>query len=359
MKIYLSMITIVYICSSFAKVCVLKCSSSERKKYNVFFVFTLLATLIIVAGFRYKVGTDYMTYADAYMYVIPKSNLKFTDDVAFTVLLKALYLVSHNPQIMFLATSSIINVCAVKFFLDYSDDLPLSIFLYMTTFTYFSTLNGVRQFIAVVIISLALRHIFERNFKKYLVYVLIAALFHQSALFMILVYFCVGKKVDSLSNMVIICIFMTACIFYKYFMEALSLILKNSNYSQYSTIMLDGFGTNILRVLVLFIPVILMYVYRKKARNVFGERIDILINLSLIGALFMLLAIRHVYFARMVMYFEFFNIILITKLCKIFDENSNKIITYIVMLCYFIYLVMLLITGQSNALPYQFNFNIF
>lgn len=329
--------------------------STKNKLYEKYFIFIALGSLIFTSGFRYKVGTDYMAYYKGY--IVSKTESIFeAKDVGFALLNKILNYVSSNPQMIFFVTSIIINVCVVIFLYKNSNKFSLSIYFYITTFTYYSSMNGVRQFVATAIIALAYNHIAERRFFKYLLYVLIASTIHSSALIMIPIYFLVNQNVISIKNIYVI---LGSVITFIFFTPVFTWVVNNfERYSEYKDYLFnEGQGVNILRILVLLVPVIVMIIYIKRAKIIYGREIEIIINLCLIGSLFMIIAYKHMFIARFCIYFEFYYLLLLPRLCNMFDKKSNRIITSVVMVMYFLYSVMLLRAGDCAILPFRFNFN--
>lgn len=59
---------------------------------------------------------------------------------------------------------------------------------------YFSAFNGMRQWIASIILFWAIKYIWNDNFIKYFICVILASTIHISALIMIPVYFIVKER---------------------------------------------------------------------------------------------------------------------------------------------------------------------
>lgn len=331
--------------------------TTKSKVHEKYFICITAISLIIVSGFRYMVGTDYMAYYKGYLSASTE-KLQDAKDVGFLVLNKLLNNISSNPQMIFLVTSIIINICVVLFLYKNSIKFSLSIYFYITTFTYYSSMNGVRQFLATSIILLAYRCLVERNFIKYSIYVLIASTIHGSALLMIPIYFLVNQKIFSIKNLFIIASAIFAYIFFQpVFSWLMNSVERFSEYNDY--LFVEGQGVNILRVLVLLAPLIAIIIFIKKKNIEVDKNLQIIINLCLIGLLFMILACRHMFIARFCIFFEFYYLLLIPRLCVMFDKKSNRLITFSLMTLYFAYSVMLLVSGDCRILPFEFNFTLF
>lgn len=332
---------------------------NNKKKYKVIFIFFATISLILVSGFRYKVGTDYSNYSEIFVYLTGDS-INFSGEAGFNTLMFLMKKISSNPQMMFMITSIIINVGFVIFIVKYSDNIFLAMYFYITTFTYYLTMNGIRQYIASVILVLGYGCIVKGNFKKYLIYVIIACTFHSSAFMMIPVYFLVRRKCDSIANIAIVFGSLVAMIFYIPFLELLFTLLKNTGFYYYKDILLtDVNGANPLRLIAWSAPIILAFLYKDRGRKVYGYNFDIAVNLCMVGTIFILLATKHVFFARVSMYFDIYYVLLLPKLCMMFDSKTNRVLTAGIMFVYLGYSIGLLLSGDAWIYPYRYNLNLF
>ena len=169
MNILLINLFVVYISSFFARLNIKeKKLENDYKRYNKIFILFAIISLIVVSGFRYSSGTDYWTYRDVYMLSIDM-NLKEVQDPGFILMCKILNNITNDPQILFIVCSAIINILIVNTLRKQSSKFEFSMYLYITTYVYYSTFNGVRQWLAAAIIFSATKYLFERDFKKYFI----------------------------------------------------------------------------------------------------------------------------------------------------------------------------------------------
>ena len=134
----------------------------------------------------------------------------------------------------------------------------------------------------------------NRQFIKYVIYVLIASTIHGAALVMIPIYFLVNQKIYSVRNLAIT----GAAVFTYIFFELVFSWLVNSfeRFSEYNDyLFIEGQGVNILRVIVLLPPVIAIIMIIKMKNISVDKELQVIINLCLIGSLFMFLAYRHMF----------------------------------------------------------------
>lgn len=147
------------------------------------FCFLSVLPLTIISAVRYGVGTDFYSYSKIYRN-IDSSNV----EVGFKLFVNILRKVSEDPQIFFVVTS--IMVCVLYFVMIYkeSESPVYSILLFVLTRDYFRSMNGVRQYMAIVVVLLSLPYVKRKEWKKVAIFVLIAASFHISALVFVVFY---------------------------------------------------------------------------------------------------------------------------------------------------------------------------
>lgn len=333
---------------------------SKRKKYNYFFLIIVIVSLVCVSGFRYYVGTDYAQYKEIFIYMSEGPIILDDGEVGFQILLRAIRKIGENPQLFFFITSVIINIGIIVFLKRNANSLTLSVFFYINTFIYYGTMNGLRQYMASIILLLGFKYLKNGNFVRYLFYIMVAYLFHTSALIMIPVYFIVRKDTFSLINKIVLILFLLAFIFYNEFLNIIFNVFGESRYSHYENILSDiSNGANILRILVWILPILVILVYRKRAVELYGKDMNIILNLCIIGTMFMILAYRHVYFARFSMYFDVYYLLLLPRICTMFERKTNRVMTMGMMCAYYLYATLLLLRGECEVYPYNYNLELF
>lgn len=360
MEILLGNLFVVYISSFFARLNLKsKILEKDYRNYNNIFIFIALVSLIMVCGFRYNSGTDYWTYMDVYK-LAPQSVISEVQDPGFTVICKFLNRFSDNPQLLFLVSAIITNVLIVNTLRKQSTQYELSMYLYITAYVYYSTFNGVRQWIAAAIVFSATKYLFERKFKKYLIIVIIATFIHASALIMIPVYFIVNNKPFSINNLIVILIFIGCSIAYVPFINILFRLLEGTQYAHYFDIMAAAEnGANLIRLPVYFAPLFIFGLFYNKLNPNREKKIDIIFNICILGFLIMVLATKQMFFARLIYYFDLYYLLLVPRLVKIGCRRFNRLFYYILLVLYFASSYVLLIVGDSRILPYSLKITLF
>ena len=163
------------------------------------FAFVIVATLIAVAGLRYRVGTDYMAY-----YRTKVEDWKTVWDYlihfrgpGIRLLSRIATMISDDGAILIFLSSAVIIGTYCLMIYRYSPMYLVSMLVFLFLGDWTGSFNGIRQYLAAAIVFAGHRYILKRRFVPYLLTVLLATLFHKSAAIMILPYFLFARKPDT------------------------------------------------------------------------------------------------------------------------------------------------------------------
>lgn len=199
MFIYLLLMTIILAVGCFFKVN----STKNRQLVFLAFVFTLMA---ITASLRsYNVGVDTGQFCRNYLII---NNLGWENsaviryEFGFFAFCKLLTYISPDPQLLIAASSCFICFSVGRFIYKNSNDVIFSSFLFISLNIFAVYLNVMRQALAIAIILYAVEFLKKPNIKNIVIYVLIillAAQFHNSALIMLLPLLFIKLKYTNIS----------------------------------------------------------------------------------------------------------------------------------------------------------------
>lgn len=309
-------------------------SAAIRIKPNRLMVMTTAAMLALVAGLRNNIG-DTFFYMHSYvtddysLYSIVERK-----DIAFGLYQKLLKTWSDDPQLLILVTACITNLLIVMVLYKYARLFELSVFVYIASGAYVISMNGIRQFMAAAFVFAATKFILNGNAGKFLVVVLFASFFHQSALIMLPIYFFVRREAWTRMTFALLAIAIGIVYGFNEFQDILFSSLQNTQYAEYKTF--NEGGANMLRVLFYAAPLFLAYLGREKLRKLY-PKFDVIVNLSLIGVVLMLIATQNWIFARLAIYFTLYQIILLAWIVKAFREKDQKLVYLGILLIYFVF----------------------
>ncbi|NMH75289.1 EpsG family protein [Bacillus sp. RO2] len=327
-------------------------NSPIEVKPNRYLTMLAMITLVLVSGLRTNIGD---TFFYRHAFEVQDFTWEFVlseKDIGFGLLQMLLKYLSEDPQILILVTALITNLLIVMVIYKYSRLIELSLFVYITSGLFLVSMNGIRQFLAAAIIFAATKYVMDGSWIKFIVMVLLASTFHQSALILIPIYFLVRRKAWTKSTFTLLVLAMIVVVGYNQFSSILFSALENTQYGHYSEFS-EG-GASILRVVVYAAPLFIAYLGREKLRNIFPNS-DYIVNLCILNLIFMIIASQNWIFARFTIYFGLYNLILITWIVKLVKERDQKFLYYgifIFYLAYFYYehVISLNILYKSNYL---------
>jgi transmembrane protein EpsG len=318
-------------------------------KPNKLLAFLVMACLVIVSGLRSNIGDTFfykLTYVTNEFYW---SDVSLKEDYGFIILQILLKKITNDPQLLLFITALVTNVCIVIVLYKYARLFELAIYLYITTGAYIVSMNGIRQYLAASILFLGTIFIVKGEWKKYFGIVFLASSFHQTALILLPIYFIVRRKAWTNSTMIVLVIGIVFTAFFGQLSTLLFTMMEDTQYGIYSEF--EEGGANIIRVIISGLPLILAYFKQDKLRTLWPQ-IDIIVNMSIIGFVFMVISSQNWIFARFSIYFGLYNLILIPWIVKLFDIKSQRIFYYLIVIFYFLYHAY----EYSSIIQYESNY---
>jgi transmembrane protein EpsG len=298
------------------------------------YVFGSLLALALVSGLRSNIGDTYF-YKHAFeVNDFTWEQVKDQENIGFWIFQMYLKKFSDDPQILIITTAVITNILIIYVFTKYSRNFEISTYVYITGGLYLVTMNGIRQSLTAAIIFMATRFIISGNFITYALIVLFASTFHESALILLPIYFLVRYKAWSRATLMLLVIAVIIVIGFDQFSSILFSGLEDTQYGHYKHFQ-EG-GANIIRVAVFGTPLIIAFFRREKLRVVFPES-DYIVNMALIGFVFMIVSTQNWIFARFNIYFELYQLILVGWIVKLFSEKEQRLVYLGIIVCYFLF----------------------
>lgn len=330
--------------------------SKINLKYQPWLVTLVLMTVIL--GLRYRVGTDYMNYI--HIFELYKSGAKpIGVEIGYELLNKIILFFGLNFWGVFFISSAITNYFVLKTFHEKSYNFFLSVYiLFGIGFIFFQT-NGIRQALAISLIFYGTKYLIDKNFKKYLLFCLLASLFHISALIMIPVYWFSRIK---LKKFIVILILLIGLIFFV-FPSNLEYILSNilhyltpTFYRNYLTEIFSNKGainTGLFVIGEAFLSIIIYIVLpsNKKLTN----QGKVYYNLYLFSILSKLLLGRFNVLNRFINYFTIYHTLFVPYFfSKIKSVKLTKFILFTSILIYYgMQMILGLKVNVHDIIPYQ------
>ncbi|MFS0592045.1 EpsG family protein [Cytobacillus horneckiae] len=301
---------------------------------NKILVLGVMFILVIVSGSRTNIG-------DTYFYRHAFETNHFTwgtigdqKDIGFGLLQMFLKSISENPQILVFTAALITNVLIVYVLSKYSRMFELSIYVYITGGLFLISMNGMRQVLAAAIAFTATKYLLNGNWLMYMLIVFIASLFHQSAFILIPIYFLVRYKAWSKATILLLVFSIIIVIGYEQFSKILFSAIENTQYGEYADFQ-EG-EASLLRVAVNAVPLMIAFLGRDKLREIYKSS-DYIVNMVLVGFIFMVISTQNWIFARVSIYFNLYHLILISWIIVLFRTKEQRFVYYALLTCYLVY----------------------
>jgi hypothetical protein len=163
----------------------------------------VMTILTLFIGLRFHTGADWGLYIN-YFYKFAEIGNKTSWEIGYCILSKIIYYLFGNYYILqFLAT--FLFIYSLNKFYSQNTEYPILAFT-IFVFIYFISLfmAQVRQSIALSIVLLSTNYIFKKDFIKFSIMIVLACMFHISAIVAISLYFLNVKWSKSVSLLIIL-----------------------------------------------------------------------------------------------------------------------------------------------------------
>ncbi|MEE0060898.1 MAG: EpsG family protein [Acutalibacteraceae bacterium] len=236
-----------------------------------------------------------------------------------------------------------------RYLREYSKHFDFSCFLLISNGVISWFTNGIRQFVAVCIVLLASKYLFNKNLIKYLICVVIAYYVHDTALLCIPVFFIVQGHPFNKRVIISMLVAIVAVMFLDQFTSVLDSMLEGTSHENATQQFEQDDGANIITTILFAIPAGIAFWKRKYIMTLDRPRhIDVLINMSCFTVALSLVSnfTSGILIGRLPVYFYMGNYILLPWLIEnCFVGRDQAIIRfscYLGYLCYYAYYTSML-----------------
>jgi hypothetical protein len=272
-------------------------------------IVALTVVLVIFAGIRYGIGSDYLLYSTLYRAIIPSSlsdSLAVVpQELAWVTLAFVLRQFTDSPYAILWIASLLTIVPILVAIRRKSADPTLSIFLFFFLGYYAVTFNAVRQSIAVSFLLLADTYRTESRLKWF-TFSLIAVLFHSSALVAIIAQLLVAFWKPT-GRSVVVMLIVGASLSLLLLRSGLAVQFASALNPRYETY-LDDAGAGLGTWFVFAIRVLIIFIALASPRT---DETSKYLAFVCVSAVVLLLGTTNVVFARFEPYFGIFAVLLL------------------------------------------------
>ena len=336
---------------------------NDKNKYIICILF-----LFCLAAFRTSiVGNDTKTYIEIFencKYLIQSEASRF--EIGYLYYNYVLFKITSEPRILLFVTSAICFLCYGIFMWRYSKSPKLAlVFFFLIAFG--STMNTMRQCMAICVLLFAVDCIIERKYIRFVLIVLFASLFHISAILFLIVLplSFIRINVKTLT-------YYTIGVLIAYFMFAELLKIGFSYFSMYEYYS-DGKyfegDTRLASIIKLSFSLIILfigyYVYKKNTSQVWkisldGRRYHIFLMLQILAVIIDFLSLKVNLLDRLDMYFTALSFVLITNAIALLPVHSRRIVTIFLLTLYVSYncIAMTLRPDWNRIYPIELSWSL-
>lgn len=304
--------------------------SKQKDKY----VILAGIILVIVSGFRYQVGSDYYNYMVGYDSYV-KGTISWIYQPAVNLVARIASVIYNDYASWFFIMAMITTIPVIIVCLKESDIPDLSMLLFVLLGCWHLSFNIIKQCVAASIILCGYCCLVDRKVWRWIIFCLIGAMFHFSALLMIPVYFLVTRKP---TLKLILCTFglgLVLMLFYDRLFDLASFLKLGRNIVGLNSYTWTG-SVNIFRILVSFAPGVLLLIYKNQI-DFEDPKISVLVNMTVLNMALNLGAMNSIYIHRICVYTNIFNILLLPVIIKRLDIRNRMVVIPIMIVLYTVF----------------------
>lgn len=328
-------------------------SKYNKKTPAYFFIIPSFFILFYISTFRGDFTTDYKNYSNLFQLYNKYSfsellNARFQNEIGFIYINKIIGLFTEDVIYFFAVMAFVILFCFFIHLTKYSVNVWLSVLMFVTAGSFYASFNITRHIFAVAIIFIGSKYLYERKFFKWTLVVILATLFHKTAIIMIPFYFILNFRIK-IRNWVLIAIGSVVVIL---LFDNIVIIAQQYFYEQYSDNSYGMWGQAITNV-VLPVAFLIFSLFNIKKIDSNNATQRIWFNAGIFYAFFNILALQIEMVERLGRFFAPYSLLLIPFLFSKMKNKHLKVI-YMMVLIAMLILYNYVILVDSVFDPYYF-----
>lgn len=328
-----------------------------KKELKIIKIFLISLLPILLGMYRYNVGSDFQNYLLGYRQLC---NVSFVDYFSNFDLINGdpvgLFLIAKvanffNSSKLYFGILTALTIIPIICFLE-SDTIHinkgLALFFYLMG-DFLTGFNIIKQTISLALLMYSIKFIYKKQIKYFYMFIVIAMLFHFTAIIFIPIYYIYTiENVSKIKKT----LFLVIVFFLVIFMDKIILI-SGGKLDDYLT---ETGTKNLIFYLNLLWTIIFFFFYRRFLN--LDKKNDLLIYIYLVGTIFQAIGFFNIFIKRIAIYFVGVDFLIIPQFENIVKKNkSTKIIKYIIIIYkMIIFYVIYCLLGQSSVLPYKIKF---
>ena len=270
---------------------------SKDKKINKIFLILSFFPLWFINVFRSNnVGTDYVPVGNAYSQIVlgiysKNYNWFWLPLRIFCKVVGLLF--GYNPFYFYFILGTIFVFYLFKCVLENSEYPKMSLLLFIAFGLYLQSFNQTRQMLALIIILFSIKYLKKNEYIKYIICILFASVFHETAL--IFIPLCLCNKIKVNNKTILYYIILTAiCV------ACNPVLLKILSFTKYYIYFSSQYNiSTITSKINLLVRIILLFYcmsYRNKLSN--NKMYNYSLHMAIICTIIQIFTIRYYFFSN-------------------------------------------------------------
>ena len=235
---------------------------SKQQVLNGLCLLSVFLLLFAISALRLNVGNDYAKYVEIFHLNACKlgTDTIVPTEPGFNLICILIYLISGREE-NFLLMFAFFAFLTILFFLkgmyEQSESFTISFIIFMLLGYYFHTFSTVRYYFALSIAFISIPYVLKKQWGKFILLILLGALFHKSVLLVIVFYYLSQRKWKSYQIIIVLLLCGSFFVFKDFYIN-----LFYKFYPTYEGTGIINGGTSyiaILRCVLVLIMSLLMY----------------------------------------------------------------------------------------------------
>lgn len=312
--------------------------SNKRNELKTISVVIAFLLLVMQDGLRWETGTDWNPY---YRFFLNPNKDNYLFEIGFIEFAKLSYTISKEYTLFLFLQSLIVNSLILSTLYKFSNYPILSIFIYYCLYT--PSMGMSRQFLAIAICIYSIRYLQPLKVLRFISLIIIASLFHKSALiFTLLIFIRREYKIKIYITASIIAIVISLSGVIRLIPSELILLLEGGEEGHLTHYFESGYGQNSTSLFNIIVSILRRSIFiglgiwkynyiKNKIRN-----FHIFFNIYFISYVIYIIfsgSPLQIFVSRLNLYFYFSEALIIPYLLICF-KNYSKIIYLLVAIIY-------------------------
>lgn len=322
-----------------------------RARKALLFWFGLFLFVMIAFRSRYLGSTDSLNYYNNWALLRGMSFSRLGSyletaqmEKGYLVTVWLLSHIFHNPQFVFVFSGLFFTFAICRFVYKYSPNPALSLVMFVTINGYSFFVQGLRQSVAMCICLMSIEFCRQRKLLKFVLTVLIASLFHQTAIVFLVVYFLYGFIMNAKMYGVIAALGIILIMFSSQLTNIANSLFGMEYDGAFES---GGYITSLVHIVILAVAII--FAYQKR----YDKDYTFFIMMGALGFFTYILRYMNTSIAeRISFYFIFGRMIFLPSVVENFDKKGKIVMNAAIIgfsIALFIYHM-----SSSNLVPYYF-----